>query len=271
MNVFLCWSGDASRSMAAFLNNWLADVIQELRPFMSDDGIRKGQRWASEVGQKLSQDAFGIICLTPKNLEAPWVLFEAGALSKNVQSARVTALLLGTSAAQVTGPLGQFQHTSTDRADVLKLMRDLNALLPLEKQLSAERLERSFDSHWPAFQAAVASALEELKGTHAAPAQRDTRAMTEEILELVRGLQRESQQRAVMRLADALGPSPRVNLPGAAQYTVGGRGLGDAIVYGLGQTPLPARMEEIRRQNAEFMVAAPKGEQGSDGSPAAKK
>lgn len=49
---------------------------------MSATDIDKGTRWREEVGTALDTMKAGIICLTPENLSAEWLLFEAGALSK---------------------------------------------------------------------------------------------------------------------------------------------------------------------------------------------
>jgi hypothetical protein len=72
------------------------------------------------------------VCLTKDNLAAPWILSESGALSKNITDSRVTALLAGIQPTDVLDPLRQFQQTRTDRADVFKLLKDLNELLPVD-------------------------------------------------------------------------------------------------------------------------------------------
>jgi len=70
-------------------------VIQSVKPFLSSNDIRSGQRWFSEIGKELQNTKFGILCLTPSNKEAPWILFEAGAISKIVDESRVVPLLIG--------------------------------------------------------------------------------------------------------------------------------------------------------------------------------
>src|SRR5688572_14343462 len=80
--VFLTWSGDRSKAVSTALRTWLPKVIQNLDPWMSDNDIDKGTRWASEISVQLHQSKIGIICLTPENIREPWVNFEAGALSK---------------------------------------------------------------------------------------------------------------------------------------------------------------------------------------------
>jgi len=37
MQVFLCWSGAASHQIAQVLHDFLGDVIQDLKPFLSSD------------------------------------------------------------------------------------------------------------------------------------------------------------------------------------------------------------------------------------------
>ncbi len=186
MQVFLSWSGSASHKVAQALNDFLGDVIQEIKPFLSSEGISKGQQWSSELGKRLAATNYGIICLTRDNLNAPWILFEAGALAKNIADSRVTALLVGIKHADVVGPLSQFQHTGTDRDEVLKLLQSLNELLPEEKRLKAERLTRLFDRNWSSFQSSLTEAMASVGAKSDAVPARDTRDMVAEILDLVR-------------------------------------------------------------------------------------
>ena len=60
---------------------------------MSDHELSAGTRWASEVAVALGGSSMGIVCLTPDNVAAPWLLFEAGALSRSVDEARVVPYL----------------------------------------------------------------------------------------------------------------------------------------------------------------------------------
>jgi hypothetical protein len=49
---------------------------------MSAADIDKGAKWSTEISRELEQANFAVSCLTPENLNEPWLLFEAGALSK---------------------------------------------------------------------------------------------------------------------------------------------------------------------------------------------
>jgi hypothetical protein len=80
------------KKLAEILNAWLPQVIQAVRPFFTPDDIQKGARWGSEISKELEQTRVGIICLTRANLQAPWLMFEAGALAKSMKESRVVRL-----------------------------------------------------------------------------------------------------------------------------------------------------------------------------------
>lgn len=84
MKVFISWSGARSKAVASKLREWLPDVIQNIEPWMSRHDIKAGERWDKELSGELNDSKFGIICLTSDNYDAPWILFEAGALSKTI-------------------------------------------------------------------------------------------------------------------------------------------------------------------------------------------
>ena len=44
MKVFISWSGERSKQMAAALKEWLPTAIQYLEPWMSDTDIHAGDR-----------------------------------------------------------------------------------------------------------------------------------------------------------------------------------------------------------------------------------
>ena len=89
----MSWSGEKSQKIGKALNDWLPSVLQFVRPFYSPDDIDKGTKWVSELSNKLSECDIGIICLTGDNLNKPWILFEAGALSKRLAGSNVCTVL----------------------------------------------------------------------------------------------------------------------------------------------------------------------------------
>jgi TIR domain len=71
MKVFISWSGPQSQHIARALRAWLPRVIQHLDPWMSELDIGAGQRWERELWKELQDSHFGMVCLTPENLQAP--------------------------------------------------------------------------------------------------------------------------------------------------------------------------------------------------------
>lgn len=93
MKVFISWSGDLSKRLAEALRDWFPDVIQVIETFFTPADVDKGSLWESEIAGQLETSDFGILVLTPTNTSAPWLVFEAGALSKHRGKARVMAVL----------------------------------------------------------------------------------------------------------------------------------------------------------------------------------
>lgn len=155
LNVFLSWSGTRSRMLAKELSRWLPRVIQASKPWMSDEYILKGERWSSKIGDSLGNHDIGIVCVTPENVEAKWLLFEAGALSKALDHARVCPVLLGMRPSEFDGPLSMFQATVFERSDMFKLVSSLNAKLE-ENRVNEDVLEDAFDRCWPGLESKVA-------------------------------------------------------------------------------------------------------------------
>ncbi len=147
MKVFLSWSGEGSKELAAILREWLPFVFPEVTFWLSSRDIQAGQRWGNELDRELEGTEFGILCLVPTNLLAPWLLFEAGAVSKSVASARVVSYCRGLQPEEVQGPLSRFQGVSADEAGTRKLVGSINSLLDNKRAESV--LDRVFDKWWP--------------------------------------------------------------------------------------------------------------------------
>ncbi|MFE2107016.1 toll/interleukin-1 receptor domain-containing protein [Kitasatospora sp. NPDC059463] len=149
MKVFISWSGERSRRAAEALRSWLPDIIQEIDPWISSKDISAGARGGREIADSLSMTNFGIVCITPENRSSEWIQYEAGALSKEIDQARVVPFLIGIKVAELTGPLKQFQAVAADSADdVRKLVIDINNTANI-RSLSPDRLDRLFHRSWP--------------------------------------------------------------------------------------------------------------------------
>ena len=217
-NVFISWSGERSRMAAEALRDWLPVVLPASKPWMSKKDIEKGSQGLDEVGKALEM-RIGIVCLTPENLDAHWILYEAGALSKTL-GARVCTFLLGglKIPGEIPPPLGLFQATrADDMQDTGRLIHDINKALGPPSE-AKDTLDTRFGLGWPMLAeklSAIPVAPEVAKPARGVP------EMVAEILELSRTTWIENRKvmeslPTLERLAQALG-----NLPTAADQ-VGG-------------------------------------------------
>lgn len=149
MRIFLSWSGDRSKYLAKCFKEWLPNVLQYVEPYMSEKDIKLGERWGKSIEENLRSNDFGLVFITPENIDAPWINFEAGALSKSLQS-RLVPILYDT---QVTilnnGPLKQFQSSKeVSKESIKQLVLDINEFAEETEHLKEERLESAFEKWW---------------------------------------------------------------------------------------------------------------------------
>ena len=187
--------------MADALHDWIPSVIQSVEPFLSTE-MDMGTRWSAEIGSQLDETSFGIICVTPENVTAPWLNFEAGALGKSIKGAQthVVPLLLGfRSSSDLQPPLGQFQAALAHEADVRRVIRTINGLA--EPPLSETRLKESFVRWWPDLDQRL-KAIEDSSDTPTAT--RDAGDKLDELLSLNRQMMVTLQERTASYLTSSL-------------------------------------------------------------------
>ena len=180
-----------SHKIACAYRDWLPSVIQHVKPYVSSEDIDKGARWSTDIAKELEASTYGILCITTENLVSPWINFEAGALSKTIEKARVSPFLFDLKRSDVHGPLLQFQSTVFEKDDIAKLIVSINnAALP-EERLEEARLLRGFEVWWPILK----ETLDKLSATKPvekpdAPKSKNVAGILEELLELVRNQQK---------------------------------------------------------------------------------
>lgn len=185
MEVFISWSGVKSKAVAAILKDWLPAVIQAVKPYFTPEDLKKGTKWSTEISKKLDTCKIGIICLTSDNYNAPWILFEAGALSKHVDVSRVCPILFNLDAADISGPLVTFQFTLFVKEDIKRLVKMINA--ELENNAMADNvLDNVFEVWWPKLEAEVKAELSKKEKDTSNAVTRPDRELLEELLFLTR-------------------------------------------------------------------------------------
>jgi TIR domain len=173
MKIFLSWSGDSSKTVAELLRDWLPTIFPDVTFWISTRDIQAGTRWGTELDQQLESTNFGILCLVPTNVLSPWLIFEAGALSKGVTASRVVPYCVGIAPEDVQGPLSRFQSVSADEVGTRKIVDSINGLL--DNKRAETLLNKQFEKWWPDLKRG-------LEGIPAAPAKGPAQIRVRQIL-----------------------------------------------------------------------------------------
>jgi hypothetical protein len=196
VKIFISWSGDVSLRVAKALRDWLPLVLQSVEPYVSSEDIDKGARWSSDIARELEASSYGILCVTPDNVDAPWLVFEAGALSKEIDKSHVSPFLFGLGLSDLRGPLLQFQATLYSEEDVRRLLMSINACEPAPR-LDESKMRTLFSVWWPKLQEELAPLQETLAAAGSdsgrqeeEPSPGRVQSMLEEVLLLVRSQQK---------------------------------------------------------------------------------
>lgn len=214
MKVFISWSGQFSHKVALIFRDWLPKVVQSVDPYVSSEDIDKGTRWSIDVATELSDSFYGILCVTKENQGAPWLNFEAGALSRHLNDSNVSPLLIDMKKSEVVGPLQQFQLTISEKTDIKKLVFSIKSA-DKDCRLSDQQFDDVFEMWWPKLEDSLSKVAErgstsvvpvlgitpphEDSGTH-----NTNDALVEEILQLSRQQSRTlaSQERVLLDLLE---------------------------------------------------------------------
>lgn len=187
MRVFLSWSGERSRAIAEVLKGWLPSVLQAVKPYFSPEDTAKGSRWSAEIAKELEASRVALFIVTPENQQAPWLLFEAGALSKDVDRAKVCPLLFaGMTPTDLKGPLVQFQAAQFSEEEMMQVLKSVNRELG-ESALAPDVLDKVFEMWWPVLEAEVEKQIASISVDTGA-GRRSERDLLEEVLAISRNL-----------------------------------------------------------------------------------
>jgi hypothetical protein len=146
-NVFIAWSGDASKKVAALLSHFLQRIDTHIRPWFSSENLAPGTLWRWVLQNELAKPRVGVLCLTPDNLQSAWIHFEAGVLSKGVGESNVCPYLLNVSKSSFKGPLSDLQAAEADEAGTWSLVEMVSRETgsPAKEMI----LRENFASVWP--------------------------------------------------------------------------------------------------------------------------
>ncbi len=150
MNIFLSYSGEKSKRVAKALSEFLRKVVQDISVSFPEADIAIGEHWRSSIEHAYSEADLSIVCVTPENVEKPWIHFEVGSLAgKGVQ---VIPFLCDMEPAELPSPLSAFQSIKVNENGLWNLVQLIQSLQSNQPNLPNDRKE-SFDRNWPAFMA----------------------------------------------------------------------------------------------------------------------
>ena len=159
--------------------------------------MQKGLQWLPELNKNLSTTGFGLLVLTADNKNAPWLVFEAGVISKALPDKHCCPLLCDLKQTDVSGPLAQFQSTVvTAKDDMLKLARTMNEASGTSN-VDDQRLTKWFNMAWDDFAKKTGDVLatKTTAPSAAAKAGPTDRELLEEVLQTTRRLAIEPSMR----------------------------------------------------------------------------
>jgi hypothetical protein len=160
---------------------------------VSSEDIDKGARWSTDIAKELDNATFGILCVTKENVHAPWLTFEAGALSKTMDKAAVSPFLFDIKRSEVSGPILQFQSTIFEKEDLKKLIHSLNRACGTET-LTDERLEKAFSVWYPTLENQLNSLLKNRSLVPVVDKEDEAIDSSSEILEEILDITRNNQK-----------------------------------------------------------------------------
>lgn len=141
--VFISWSGNRARDVALRMRELIELVSDNIDPFVSEADIELGTRSMDTVAEKLSECRIAIIIVTPENYDKPWLNFEAGAISSQIDDpkTRVIPMLVGMSVPLPAGPLTQFQAQELSSKGLDKLFAQLAISVSATPAVFQKRLD----------------------------------------------------------------------------------------------------------------------------------
>lgn len=193
MKIFISWSEKQSEYVASALHSWIPNVLQTVQPWMSSKNIGAGERWSQQISDELEKTNFGIICVTKNNLNSPWLLFEAGALAKQIKNSYVCPYLINIEPTEIPeGPLSQFQAKTATLTGTKELLKTINSVIDINHRLKEDQVGRTFEKWWPDLENEINSLPNKNKDNDKLA--RKPEEMIPEILDIVRGIQRKQSK-----------------------------------------------------------------------------
>ncbi len=164
MKIFFSWSGQLSKKIAKILKPWIEEDIfpsENIDVFISDEDIQYGAEWYQDVKRNLIECDLAIIFLTPENMNAPWLNFEAGAIAIGENNSPVIAFLIDVPSQNIKSPLKQYQCLDINNETINKLVCDIKQIGNF-KTPSLEHIDVILEKSYASLKSSILEAKEQL-------------------------------------------------------------------------------------------------------------
>lgn len=124
--------GEIAEAFSRLLSSVSAGVLKSFRSSdqKGTQGIEYGTEWYGEIMKKLDSASDVVCLLTPRSLERPWLLYEAG-VAKGKLDKTVLGVALGIPLGKAaTGPFAQFQNCDDSEEKLTSLVMQLVGRIP---------------------------------------------------------------------------------------------------------------------------------------------
>ncbi|MDY6981222.1 MAG: toll/interleukin-1 receptor domain-containing protein [Pseudomonadota bacterium] len=228
--VFISFSGEASMELASHLKQFLRRTVVTINPWMSSD-IKRGKIWLQDLLNSLKDAKYGLLCLTPQNLESSWIHFEAGMLAKQIDieddEAKVIPILFGVDKSRISEPLKVFQNVEFSRKAILEIVQDINAVS--EHEIPEDILLNNFDNNWDHFENSVTETQRKYMKTKEDfdKSKFNDKAALKEVLQLCRNMYRSQQSGKKIRTSVS---SSRMKATSKIKQLIADKESDDAII-----------------------------------------
>jgi hypothetical protein len=161
--VFVSWSGTCSKQYAEILHKWVREVVPGETVFYSPK-MQAGSIGLNGTLGALEKATFGVLCLTPDNLQSGWLHFEAGALLNNLGTSLdgsgrppvVPLLCHGLLPTSIDDPLKMLQAKQCDRNGLWEVAEAIN-ISRADRQIEPDVLRKLFDLLWDELSSGLSS------------------------------------------------------------------------------------------------------------------
>ncbi|WPK65534.1 toll/interleukin-1 receptor domain-containing protein [Akkermansia muciniphila] len=132
--IFISWKGEEELYLATLLKNWLEKFFQ-LEVFISVYKCPNESDWQQTIRDAVGQSDFGIVMLSERNKEAPWIMYETGLLDATHKYDKLAPVLIDVEVRQQPEILRTRQVYKFDEEGIMQLFRRIkNNINPNERE-----------------------------------------------------------------------------------------------------------------------------------------